>query len=359
MPTFPLDPDMAVFLATVGRILLGSMAQLQRNVAPIPKEYEFEEVPLASLTREQQEFFAPYDKQLLAMEYRPLFTYRVRNYGSNLIRRYVNPMDRASCTVIAVEVKTRVDGVLNKTLASNVSFYTVFADGKELTTRNMRVRTVLDHPPEFIIQECPYERDLSVLKKRHDARAAKLGVPLAAEMSMPRVFAFYQDQHRRFSEFQVERGTYKRTLTGYVVSKKAFWRGIRNYLVPFAERFSTMRLLIAGIVAIGLPSVTYSRLLPGLLPSLVPFLSRARLDAGTSSLFILGASYVIAGACVGLLLEKGQFIWGFLFTFVGVHLVTGWWLSPIPFGLIAGTVSHAVAQLRMRRAFVPLATEAH
>jgi hypothetical protein len=270
--TFPLDPDMAVFLATAGRVLFGSMAQLQRNIAPVPKEYEFEEVPFERLTREQQEFFAPYDKHLLAMEYRPLFTYRVRNYGSNLIRRYVNPTDRASCTVIAVEVKTRVDGIVNRTLASNVSFLTVFTDGKELTTRNMRVRTVLDSLPGSIVQECPYERNLSVLKKKHDARAAKLGVPVAAEMSMPRVFAFYQDQHRRFSEFQVERGTYKRTATGYAVSKKAFWRGIRNYLVPFAERFSATRLLLAGIVAIGLPAVTYSRLLPGL----VPLLNRAK-----------------------------------------------------------------------------------
>lgn len=355
MATFPLDPDMVVFLATVGRILFGSMARLQQNAAPIPKEYEFEQVSADSLTPEQHDFFAPFDKQLLAMEYRPLLTYCVRNYRSNLMRRYVNPMDRASCTVIAVEIKTRVDGVVNRTLASTVSFLTVFTDGTELNTRNMRVRTVLDHPPKSIVQECPYERDLSVLKKKHDARTAKLGVPLAVEMSTPRVFAFYQNQHRRFSEFQVERGTYKRTAAGYAVSKKAFWRGIRNYLVPFAERFSATRLLIAAVVAIGLPSVTYSRLLP----SIVAPLSRARLDVGTSSLFILGLSYVLAGACVGLLLEKGQFIWGFLFTFVGVHLVTGWWMSPIPFGLIAGSASHAMAQLRKRRAFVQLARQAH
>lgn len=354
MATFPWDPDMVVFLATVGRILFGSMPRLQQNAVPIPKDYEFEEVPAELLTPEQQAFFAPYDKQLLAMEYRPLFNYRIRNYRSNLMRRYANPADRASCTVIAVEVKTRVDGVVNSTLSSTVSFLTAFTDGTELNTRNMRVRTVLDHPPHSVVQECPYERDLSVLKKKHDARAAKLGVPLAVEMSMPLVFAYYQDQHRRFSEFQVERGTYKRTATGYVVSKKAFWRGIRNYLVPFAERFSAARLLIAGIVAIGLPSVTYSHLLPGL----VPFLSRTRHDLGIGSLLVLTASYVIAGAAVGLLLEKGQFIWGFLFTFGGVHLVTGWWVSPIPFGLIAGTVSHGVSQLRKRRAFVPLATEA-
>ena len=105
MATLPLDPDLVAFLATVGKILFGSMARLQQNAAPVPKEYEFEEVPPDALTPEQQAFFAPYDKQLLPMEYRPMLNYRVRNYRSNLIRLYVNPMDSASCTLTAVEVK--------------------------------------------------------------------------------------------------------------------------------------------------------------------------------------------------------------------------------------------------------------
>jgi hypothetical protein len=55
---------------------------------------------------------------------------------------------------------------------------------------------------------------------------------------------------------------------------------------------------------------------------------------------------------VGLLLEMNGFLWAFLLTFVGVHLVTGWWSSAIPFGAIAGLASHATAQFRKRRQLV-------
>lgn len=346
--TFPMDLDLLAFLATTGRILFGSMPHLRRNAVAIPAEYQYEEVLPESLTEKQRQFFAPYDKKLSELQYSPMCTYSARNYGANLMRRYINLTDRAACTVMAVEVKTRVDGVETVNLASNVSFFTVFTDGKELTTRNMRVRTVLDHPPEYIVQECPYEEDLAAMKKTHDARAAKLGVPVSAEMSVPRVFEFYQKQHRRFSEFQVERGTYERTPTGYVVGKKAFWRGIRNFLVPFAERFSAARLVLAGILAVGIPAATHVWILPRVIEDrgLVGF------DWRMMTVLVLSASYVLAGTAVGLLLEKSQFVWGFLFCFVGVHLLTGWWISPAPFGLIAAVVGHAVAGMRKRQRLI-------
>ena len=354
MATLPVDIDLLAFLATVARILFGSMPHLQRNVATIPAEYDHEEVSPETLTEKQKQFFTPYDKQLSVLQYFPMSTYRVRNYGANLMRRYINPADRAACTVMAVEVKSRVDGAVSANLASNVSFFTVFTDGKQLTTRNMKMRTVLDHPPEFIVQECPYEENLAALKEKHDAKAAKLGVPVAAEMSVPRMFEFYQKQHRRFSEYQVERGTFQRTPTGYVVGKKAFRRGIRNFLLPFAERFSVTRLVLAGLVAIGLPAATYLRVLPMLMESGV----RTRMDARMISILVLGASYVLAGAAVGLILEKSQFVWGFLFCYVGVHLLTGWWMSPIPFGLIAAIVGHGVAQMRKRQRLILRTSEA-
>jgi len=352
--TLPVDIDLLAFLATVARIAFGSMPQLQRNVAAIPAEYEYEEVSPESLTEKQKSFLSSYDKRLSELQYFPMCTYRVRNYTANLMRRYINPADRASCTVLAVEVKSRVNGAESANLASNVSFFTVFTDGKQLTTRNMKMRSVLDHPPEFLVQECPYEQDLAVLKKKHDAEAAKLGVPLAAEMSVPRMFEFYQKQHRRFSEFQVQRGTFQRTPTGYVVGKKAFRRGIRNFLVPFAERFSVARLVLAGLVAIGLPAATYLRILPMLAESGV----RTRMDARTISILVLGASYVLAGATIGLILEKSQFVWGFLFCYLGVHLLTGWWSSPLPFGLIAALVGHGVTQMRKRQRLILRTSEA-
>ena len=354
MATFPLDIDLLAFLATVARIAFGSMPHLKRNVAAIPAEYDHEEVSPETLTEKQKNFFAPYDKELSELQYFPMCTYRVRNYGANLMRRYINPADRAACTVMAVEVKSRVDGVVSANLASNVSFFTVFTDGKQLTTRNMKMRTVLDHPPQFIVQECPYEENLAALKKKHDAKAAKLGIPVAAEMSVPRMFDFYQKQHQRFSEYQVERGTFERTPTGYVVSKKAFRRGIRNFLLPFAERFSLTRLVAAGIVAVGLPAATYLRIMP----MLMEYALRTNLDVRLSSILVLGASYILAGAAVGLILEKSQFVWGFLFCYVGVHLLTGWWISPVPFGLIAAIVGHSVAQMRKRQRLILRTSEA-
>jgi hypothetical protein len=324
------------------------MPHLQRNVAAIPAEYEYEEVPVESLTEKQKEFFAPYERKLAELQYFPMCTYRVRNYGSNLMRRYINFTDRAACTVMAVEVKARVDGEENRNLFSNVSFFTVFTDGKQLTTRNMRVRTVLDHPPEYVVQECPFEEDLRAMKKMHDARTAKLGVPLAAEMSVPRVFEFYQKQHRQFSEFQVARGTYERTPTGYIVARKAFWRGIRNFLVPFAERFSLTRLVLAGILAVGIPAFAHLRILPMLMEGA----RHGEIDWRLIAVLMLIGSYVLAGAAVGLILEKGQFVWGFLFCFLGVHLVTGWWTSPAPFGLIAAVAAHAVSRMRKRQRLI-------
>lgn len=343
-----MDLDLLAFLATVARILFGSMPNLRRNAVPIPADYEYEEISAKSLTEKPKDFFAPYDKKLSEMQYSPMCTYRVRNYGANLMRRYVNPTDRAACTVMAVEVRAKVDGVENRKLASNVSFFTIFTDGKQLTTRNMKVRTVLDHPPEYVVQECPFEEDLKSMKKKHDTRAAKLGVPVGVEMSVPRVFEFYQKQHRLFSEFQVQRGTYQRTPTGYAVGKKAFWRGIRNFLVPFAERFSATRLVLAGILAVGIPSYAHLRVLP----ILMEHAEQIGINWRFIVVLVLSLSYVMAGAAVGLLLEKSQFVWGFLFCFVGVHLVTGWWLSPAPFGLIAAVVGHTVAKIRKRRGLI-------
>jgi hypothetical protein len=261
---------------------------------------------------------------------------------------YVNPADRASCKVLALETRTNVNGVENRSHGSLVAFRTNYTDGKSLTTRNMRLRTVLDQPPEYMVQECPNVHDLAVLKSRHDARAAHLGIPVAPEATAARVFEYYQREHRRFSEFQVERGTYLRANGGYRVSSKAHWRGIRDFLVPFAQRFSAPRLALAAIFGVGLPSLTYL----SLLPLVIQRTEAAGLNPDPIWMGVLGASYVLAGAAVGLLLETNEFVWGFLLTSVGVHLVTGWWFSAVPFGALAGAVSHATAQLRKQQKLI-------
>ena len=144
------------------------------------------------------------------------------------------------------------------------------------------------------------------------------------------------------------RGTYERAPTGYSVAKKAFWRGIRNFLVPFAERFSATRLVLAGILAVGIPAFAHLRVLPMLMENA----THSGIDWRLIAVLMLIGSYVLAGAAVGVLLEKGQFVWGFLFCFLGVHLVTGWRTSPAPFGLIAAVAGHAVSRMRKRQRLI-------
>ncbi len=245
---------------------------------------------------------------------------------------------------MVVETQLNVAGVATSSNSSLVAFRTEFTDGKSLTTRNMRLKTVLDQPPEYIVQECPNAQDVQALKKRPDARASTLGVPVAPAASPTRLFEFYQKEHRRFSEFQAERGTYRRAHGGYVVGSKAHWRGIRDFLIPFSQRFSILRLTLAALIAVGLPSLTYWRLVP----VVVQRFYSSGLDPALIGAVVLGSSYALAGVAAGLLLEGN----GFLLTFVGVHLVTGWWSSAVPFGVIAGMASHATAQFRKRRQLV-------
>jgi hypothetical protein len=249
---------------------------------------------------------------------------------------------------MVVETHVNVGGLPTSSNSSLVAFRTEFTDGKSLTTRNMRLKTLLDQPPEYIVQECPNVHDVQALKQRHDARATTLGVPIAPEASASRIFEFYQNEHRRFSEFQVQRGTYLRAPGGYLVGSRAHGRGIRDFLIPFSQRFSILRLTLAALIAVGLPSFTYLRLVP----LVVPRSDSSGLDPTMVGAVILGTSYALAGVAVGLLLEMNGFLWAFLLTFVGVHLITGWWPSVIPFGLIAGMASHASAKLLKRRQLV-------
>jgi len=94
---FHLDADLLAFAVTTCTVIFGSKASLQKNTRPIPTRYDLEEIPDAQLTEAQRRYLQPIDEQLGRMNYRPDCTFRAKNYGSNLMRRYSNPADPASC----------------------------------------------------------------------------------------------------------------------------------------------------------------------------------------------------------------------------------------------------------------------
>jgi len=159
--TLPIDWDLLGFLWTTAKVVLGSKPQLRKNTRPIPLRYQREVVADSSLSEAQKQYLVPWDAQLEALNYRLMCTYRVANYGANLIREYSNFADPATCTLTIVEVQTNVNGVKGVKNSHVVNFTTRFSGGKWLTTRNMELKTVMDTPEYRIVQECPHVTDLA------------------------------------------------------------------------------------------------------------------------------------------------------------------------------------------------------
>src|SRR5208282_3287086 len=107
---FPLDVDLAVFLYVTGKNLFTAVPRLRQSVPHVPASYQIQNVPEASLTQAQARYFVPYDQKLAAMNYRPVCTYLISNYGQNLTRQYVNPAESSRCEIVIHELALTVDG---------------------------------------------------------------------------------------------------------------------------------------------------------------------------------------------------------------------------------------------------------
>ena len=120
----PFDLDLPWFLWTTFKVLFNSKDRLRQNTRPIPVRFEYEEVPESSLTPAQREYLKPFDDQLAQLNYRPQCTFRAKNFGTNLLRRYANSSDSATCALTIVEVKANVNGFASVRSACSVEFAT-------------------------------------------------------------------------------------------------------------------------------------------------------------------------------------------------------------------------------------------
>jgi len=213
----------------------------------------------------------------------------------------------------------------------------------------------MDPPPYQIVQERPEITEPSEMKQEHDRKAAVMGFPVPPPSDTASTFKDIQEEHLRFSDYQVSEGNY--TLqpdgNGYALADKILWRGIRNHLNPFAHRFSMRRFLPAVLVAIALPLFA--------LLKLAPAAAEAARNVGfpptLAAQSVTIACYLIAGAAIGYLLERHTFIWVFLLTYLTVRLL-GAELGPLPYSAFAGSVAYSVAQTKKRRRAVLLTQRA-
>jgi hypothetical protein len=345
-----LDADLLAFTVTTFTVIFGSKSSLQKNTRPIPTRYDLEEIPDSQLTEAQRKYLQPIDEQLARMNYRPDCTFRAKNYGSNLMRRYSNPADAASCGLTVVEVKVQAGQTQSVRNANSVEFTTRLADGRVVSTRNSPNKSLMDNPPYKIVQDFPNLTDLRALKKEHDVLAGKSsGGTCTPPYGAAAIFDEVQREHTRFSEYQVEHGVLRRTPTGdaYQITEKVMNRGIRNFFNPFSKRFSVTQAVFSLLVGAVLPLFAILKIAPLVATSsyehTLPF-------AGTT--LAIALCYALTGAILGFACNAQSFVWIMLITYVPAHLMAGNSLGWFPYSTLAFYVAYSVSQAKRRRELV-------
>jgi hypothetical protein len=351
--SIPWDADILIFALTTAKIVLGGKKRLRESKRAIAVHDDMQAIREDAVTKTQKEYIWPFDEQLAKLNYFPDFTYCVtnhRNYGQNLIRRYTNPTDSASCALMIVELKVQVGDVESTTTSASVAFRTRFASGKHLTTRNMSRKSLMDSPPHSIVQECRHTTNLAEMKRRHEARAAELGPALPPSSGPEAIMEEHQREHKRFCEYQRERGILRLLPDGeaYEVTDKTRTRGIWNYYNPFAKRLSLKELLLAALVGSFLP-------LFGIL-KLAPLVTERLQGTALSSLLIpwlaIGVCYALAGFIIGIVSDRASFQWIMLICYVPAHLIAGWSFGAAPYSTMAFLISFYVIRMKRRSALI-------
>jgi hypothetical protein len=346
----PFDLDIIIFFLSMWNVVFGSKNRLRQNSRPVPVRFELELLAEEQLSPALRAYLQPMDAQLLAMNYRPLCTFRAKNFGANLLRRYFNPADASSCGLTIVEVKVNVNGIHGVKNSSAADFTARLPENKLLITNNSPSKTIFDQPAYRITQKFPNLTNLSALKQKHDERLKTLGIPGSPPQTTEGVFEEFQAEHDRYSRFQLERGVYRLSAdsTFYLATDKVFERGIRNHFLPLGKRVSITQVIFTALVGAFLP-------LLGIL-KIAPWIEASSLR-GTFPLISIGwlaiaACYVLAGFIMGYFCDTQKFAWIMLVTYVPAHLVAGWTFGWLPYSTLAFNTAYFAGQSRRRRGLV-------
>ena len=346
----PFDVDMLAYAASTLRVLFGSKARLRRNTRAIPLHYEFDLLADEQLTGSQKEYLRPIDAQLEALNYRATCTYRVKNYDANLLRVYLNAADTASCVLTIVEVRVEVNGVKGVKSSSSVRFTTRFSDGKRFITTNMGLKSLFDRPEYLLEQRLPNVTNLAELKRRHDERARTLGVANPPPRDVQGILSETNDEHQRYSKFQLERGIFRLAPdgNGYLLTDRVFDRGIRNHFLPFGKRITLAQVLFSGLLGAVLPLFGILKLGPWVAQNTHADERGAFLFSGV----MIALCYLVAGVIIGWVCDAQKFTWIMLVAYLPAHLVAGWSYGWFPYATLMFNACYLVAQAKRRRALI-------
>jgi hypothetical protein len=350
----PFDADILIFAWTTAKIFFGSQVRAAGGQRAIPIEQEFEEVPDSALTPAQKNYVQPFDAQLAALHYRLDCSYRVRNtrsHGNNLVRRYCGATDAASCALTIVELKVRVGKTESVKTSSHLSFTTRFAGDQLLVTRNMALPSLLAQPPWRTVQEYRTAPNVGKLKAVHDQRAAQMGTPVAPPSGAEEILREQRAEYQRFSEFQLQHGTYQMTADGraYQTTDKVRRRGIWNHYNLFSGKINWTEMTLSALIGCVFPLLAILWAAPH--AERMFWGSRAN-SASPLSMILIAAFYALGGLLIGAVAERAPFHWIMFVSYVPAHLLAGWSFGWLPYSTCMFLVATKVRQAIRRRKLI-------
>lgn len=174
--------------------------------------------------------------------------------------------------------------------------------------------------------------------------------PVPPAKDIARIFEELQAEHVRYSNFQLERGTYKIAPEGdaYAISEKIHLRALRNHYLPFGRRLSVPKLLFSALVGAVFPLFGILKLGPMIEAA---YSNLPLVDLGAVQ-FVIAACYLAAGTVIGYVCEGQNLPWIYLITYVPAHLVVGWTFGVYPYSLLAFVMNYYVGQARRRKKLI-------
>ena len=311
----------------------------------LPRDLQFEIVPDAALTDAQRAHFARLDLAAAPLAYFPRLTFATNLQGATLTRVYLCDHDPAGLAAHCL----RAADVLDMGTPSGhnyLEFITRYEDGTTLTTMNAELSEVFDRMPHQVKQKCVAVSDPGELKRRHDARAQRLGgVPRSPHGVDP--LAEFRDFHRRFCDFQISRGLLlPANETGrQLVTVKTALRGVTNFFNPLADNFTLPRFALALAIASGVPLLAIWLVDPGApgRPSGLPAIAASELERHA----FVAAACAVGGAAVGWIFTTKQMVWAAILGYVPLRLAGGP-ATPL-FALLMAVVSELTSRMRVQR----------
>jgi hypothetical protein len=176
--------------------------------------------------------------------------------------------------------------------------------------------------------------------------------PISACSNFASIVEEVREGHQRFLNYQVERGAYRLNPRngGYETTAKVHWRGISNHLNPFLHlrRGPLWRFATAAALGIGTPVLAFIFVAP----TAARHALELSLPLSLASGLMMLSAYALAGTAIGLLLQRSNFLWSFLITYLAVGAVLGFHIHAMPYSTFAGTIAHVVAQSAKRRRLI-------